>query len=277
MRRVAALFSWTLLALCHAGCQPAEPPADHLVLSGSRSMAPLMSDIAQRFSDRYPAIRINVESTPGDRSINDTRTGLADLGMLGRPLRPDETGLHAFPIARDSLVFIVHRSNPVRALSDEQIAGLFTRLYQSWKEVGGNDRPVTLAGQGEGRAAREVFLDHFGLQPGHVRADPTVSSSEQAIEAVAKHPSAIGYASLGAAARAEAKLPIRLLPLGKVPATLDNVRNGHYPLVRPLQLLTREPPRDHILEFLQFARSTEVYDLIDKHGFVPCPGGDSPR
>jgi phosphate transport system substrate-binding protein len=266
IRTLAPLLAAFLLS----GCALSERPTVSLVLAGSRTMTPLMLDVAERFQESHPGVRVNVESTPGDRPIYDTRFGLADLGMLGRNLRPEESGLLNFPIARDGLAIIVNRNNPVKELSEAQIAGLFTRAYVNWRELGGADRPVLLAGQSEARAARGVFLAFFGLQELQVRANPTVAGNEQAIDAVANHPEAIGYASLGLARKAAANRPIRLLPLAGVPAKLENVANGRYPLVRPLQLLAREPPHGAVQEFLEFARSAAVHDLIEKHGFAPA-------
>jgi phosphate transport system substrate-binding protein len=266
MRGLIGLFALCLIS----GCTVNETPADSLVLAGSRTMAPLMLDVALRFQEKRPAIRVNVESTPGDRPVLETRLGLADSGMLGRNLRPEESGLLNFPIARDGLALIVNRDNPVRSLSEAQIIGVFTRSYLNWRELGGKDRPILLAGQSEVRAAHFVFLAFFGLQSPQVRANPTVAGNEQVIDAVSSHPEAIGYVSLGMAQKMASTRPIRLLPLAGVPATLDNVANGRYPLVRPLQLLTREPPRGDLLEFLDFARSAEIDDLIAKHGFVPA-------
>jgi phosphate transport system substrate-binding protein len=268
MRAVAGWLSCALACWLFFGCEPTAQGPRNMVVSGSRSMGPLVSQISQHFRALHPDVRINIESYPGDRAIPNTRQGLADLGMLGRVLRPEENGLRAFPIARDGLAFIVHRDNPVPMLSEGQIVDLFTGAAGNWKAVGGSDRPVKLAGQSEGRAARAVFLEYFGLRSAQVRADPAVASSEQVIEAVATHPFAIGYASAGAAQKAAASRPIRMLSLGGVAPTYDNIRTGRYPLVRPLQLLTRETPTGIVRDFIEFARSPEVQNLVKQAGFV---------
>jgi phosphate transport system substrate-binding protein len=268
-RSVGLIVCGLLLANLPAGCHPSEPLKRSLVLSGSHSMVPLMTAVGRRFEESHPDVRVNVEAVPGERILSDTRQGLADLGMLGRALRPEETGLHAFPIAKDGLALIVHRDNPIPQLNADQVAGVFTRAYQNWREVRGSDNPILPVSQGEGRGAREAFLRHFGLEARQVRADPAVSGSEQVIDAVATHPNAIGYASLPAVQQAGNK-PIRVVPLGGVTPTLENIANRRYLLVRPLQLLTREAPQGLIREFLDFVRSAEVHDLIEKHGFVPA-------
>jgi phosphate transport system substrate-binding protein len=268
MRRFSSALLVGLLLSGLFGCGSSDKGPRRVVVAGSRDLAPLMEDVGRRFEETHPGVRIDVD--PADeRGAADTRTGLADVGMLGRALRPDETGLHGVVVARDGIAFILNRNNPVKSLDERQLLGLFTGTYTNWREVGGSDRPVTLVGLAEGRQLREAFLERFGLPASRVKTDPAVLSGEQAIAAVAAHPDAVGYACLGKAELASAKLPIRLLPWSGVPATLAEVRAGRYPLTRPLLLLTREPAEGVIAEFIAFARSEEVQDLLEKHGLAP--------
>lgn len=266
-----------LLPLAVVGCGSSERAAPSLVLSGSKSMLPLLTDIRERFEQDHPRARLHIEVTTSDKGIADTRTGLADVGLVARRLHPDEMSLHAVEIARDGVAVVLHRDNPVKSLDDEQIVGLFTRRYSNWKEVGGTDRLVTPLGVSEGRSLRRVFLDHFALSPNRVKTDPGISSSEQVLAGVANRPNAIGYVCLGRAELASTKQPIRLLPLGNVPATLANLRAGRYPLTRPLLLVTRDTPTGLVKQFLDFARSDEAADLLEKHGFAPAQNQDSTR
>jgi phosphate transport system substrate-binding protein len=264
MRRACVVAA--LLALA-AGCDRAVPERENVVLSGSRSMVPLMRDVADRFMAARPDVRIDIEPTGGERALTDTRQGLADIGLLGRALRADEGGLRGHLLARDGLAPVVHRSNPVRALSSSQVAALYNRGVTNWKDLGGSDRPIRLVGQAEGHAARDVFVEHFHLNQNRITLDLTVGSSEQAVEAVAATPGAVAYTSIGAARGNQA---VRLLPLSGAEPTLENVASGDYPLVRPLLLLTRERPPASAKAFLDFARSAAVHDLVRKHGFVPA-------
>jgi phosphate transport system substrate-binding protein len=270
-RTLGWLLSWLILA--GTGCQQApEPESQALVVSASPSVAPLLEEIGQRFRERHPGVRVDIDTTASDRAVVDTRQGLADVGVITRSLLPGESGLQVLPLARDGVALFVHKTNPIPSLNNAQIAGLSTRALTYWKEVGGTDQPVVVVNHAEGRPLRILFLEHFGVSARQPVAAPTVVSSAQAIQAVASQPRAIGYGSLGMADSAvrEGK-PIRLLPLAGVPATPDNVHNGTYPFTRPLNLITRGKPRDLVREFLDFARSSEVHDLINKYGFSPAP------
>ncbi len=282
MNRCRWVIVLGVAAACAGGCRREPPAGPHnLVLTGSRTMAPLVKEIGRRFEASHPGTRVDVQAstvqagTPGggsDRGVQDARTGLADLGMVARPLRADEAGLHPFALGHDGLVFVVHQTNPVPGLSDEQVVRLYTKQSTNWMLVGGKDGPVTVISQAEGSSALDVFLTRFKLKVGQVRADQAVFNSAQGIKAVAERPAAVAFVSAGAADAAVASgTPIRILPLDGVTATADTIRGGTYPLVRPLYLVTRAPPTGLAKEFLDFAQSPDVRDLVKKYHFVPLP------
>jgi phosphate transport system substrate-binding protein len=271
MKRHGRLFVLGLaLGGSVAGCRPAAPPAPrNLVVTGSHAMAPLVQEIGRRFEAAHAGARINVQATGTARGISDVQQGLSDFGMIARPLQPEETGLHAFAIARDGVCLVVPRSNPVPALTDAQVVGIFTRTISNWKQVGGPDAPVTVIGESDGRDLAQVFLGHYKLKAGQVRPDVLGGDGEQILQAVAQRRDAVGYAPLGLATESAPVLMLRLLPCGGVAATPANVANGTYPIPRPLLLATREAPQGPAKEFLDFARSPAVREVLDKYHVVP--------
>jgi phosphate transport system substrate-binding protein len=90
-----------------------------LVITGASTLAPLIAEIGKRFENLYPAVRIDVQSGGSSRGVADARQGLADIGMVSRAMKDDERDLSAFPVARDGVCPILHRENPVQALTDE--------------------------------------------------------------------------------------------------------------------------------------------------------------
>jgi phosphate transport system substrate-binding protein len=271
MNRAAWRIACGLVLAGLAGCRPADRGAQHLVLTGSRDMAPLLREIGRRFEAARPGARVDVQTRTSDLGIVDVRQGLADVGMAARALRAEESSLHATPLAYDGVALIVHKSNPVPGLSDEQVAALYLRAYANWKQLGGNDRPVVLVGQLEGRALRDVFLDHFQLKTSRIVLDQAVAGTDHAIRAVAGQPGAIAYGSLGPAEEAVHKgQTVRLVPLGGAAPSLANLSRGAYPFQRPLNLVTRQPPQGLGGELIDFARSAEMHDLVRAHHFVPA-------
>jgi phosphate transport system substrate-binding protein len=97
-----------------------------------------------------------------------------------------------------------------------------------------------------------------------IRADIIVGDNEQGIKAVAGNPFSIGYVSIGNAEYDIGKgVPIRMLPLDGVMATRQSVATGRFPMLRPLNLVVSKQPEGMVLEFLKYARSKEVRDILE--------------
>lgn len=259
------------LILAGALCASAPHAADRkLVLTGSSTMAPVIGEIAKRFERREPGARVDVQSGGSSRGIGDIRAGLARIGMVSRALKPDERDLTAYTIAMDGVGVILHRDNPLQTLSDAQIKAIYTGTVTNWKEVGGFERRITVVNKAEGRSTLELFLAHFGLKNRDIRAQVVIGENQQGIKSVAGNPGAIGYVSIGTAEFEEARgTPIRLLPMAGVTANVDNVREGRYPLSRPLNLVVKGKPSASTRRFIAFAQSRDVHDLVTAQFFVP--------
>ena len=264
LRRLGVLGFVMLLSMA------AHASGDRLVLTGSSSVAPLAAEIAKRFEQKNPGVRIDVQTGGSSRGLADTRSGLADIGMASRSLTADEKDLKPHTIAMDGIGIILHKTNPVRVLSDDQIKAIYRGQIRNWKEVGGKDMPITVVNKAEGRSTLELFLQYNGLKNSDIKAQVVIGDNPQGIKSVAANPGAIGYVSIGSAAYEEAHTaPIRLIPLRGVAATVAHVRDGKFPLSRPLNLITKSPPVGLSKRFIDFATSAAVNDLIEAQFFVP--------
>ncbi len=265
---VPILLAWGAWALWSSW--PAGGTTQNLVLTGSSTIAPLAAEIGKRFESLNPGVRVDVQTGGSSRGVNDARSGLADIGMASRALTVSESDLLGFAIALDGISIIIHRDNPVAALGRQQIIGIYTGAIRNWREAGGREAPITVVNKAEGRSTLELFLHHFGLENSALKPHVIVGDNQQGIKTVAGNPDAIGYVSIGSAEyEAGHGTPIKLLPLDGVEASIENVRNGRFPLSRPLNLVTRPEPAGVRKEFIEFARSERVFDLVEAQYFVP--------
>ncbi|GJL59624.1 MAG: phosphate ABC transporter substrate-binding protein [Nitrospirales bacterium] len=236
-------------------------------------MAPLVSEIGKRFETLHPKVRVDVQTGGSSRGIADTVNGLADIGMASRALKSQEQHLNGSVIAHDGITIILHTSNPVQELTDDQIRSIYTGSSTNWSHVGGPDSGITVVNKAEGRSTLELFLDYFHLSNRDIHAHVVIGDNEQGIKTVAGNPNAIGYVSIGTAQYDAAHgIGIRLLALQHIPATLETVREGRFPLSRPLTLVTKSPPAGLVKTFIDFAQSPQVHDLILQQYFVPLQG-----
>lgn len=266
----ALLICVTPFTASPLSAQGPESLSGKLVITGSSTIAPLVAEIGKRFESLHPDVRIDVQTGGSSRGIADVKRGLADIGMASRSLKLQEQDLFSTTIARDGISIILHRDNPVERLTNQQIVKIYTGKLVNWREVGGPNAPIVVVNKAEGRATLDLFLSYFKLKNSEIRAHVVIGDNEQGIKTVAGNPHAIGYVSMGTAEYdASHRLPIKLLPMGNVPAKLDNVQNGTFPLSRPLNLVTKTAPRGLAKMFIDFARSKEVHDLVRQQFFVP--------
>lgn len=241
-----------------------------LVITGASTLAPLIAEIGKRFESLHAKVRVDVQTGGSSRGVADARQGLADIGMVSRAMKDDEKDLHAFPVARDGVGIILHKENPVQALTDEQVVAIYTGKIPNWEEVGGKDAPVTVVNKAEGRSTLEVFLHYFKMKNTDVKAHVIIGDNEQGIKTVAGNRNAIGYVSIGTAEYDESQgVPIKLLSVGGIASSTENVRNGTFPLSRPLHIVTRTPPTGLAKAFIDYALSKAVHDIIKQQYFVP--------
>ncbi|HNH51927.1 MAG TPA: phosphate ABC transporter substrate-binding protein [Nitrosomonas sp.] len=264
------LICITFIVLGISGLTCANAASERLVLTGSSTVAPLVGEMARRFETMNPGVRIDVQTGGTSRGINDTRNGTADIGMVSRALKPDETDLHAFTIALDGISIILHANNRVTTLNKQQIVDIYTGKITNWKSVGGADARITVVNKAEGRSTLELFLHYLELKNSQIKPHAIIGDNPQGIKTVAGNPNAIGYVSIGAAEyEAERGVPIKLLPLDGVDAAIANVRNGTFPLSRPLNLITSREPQGLARRFIEFVRSLQAHDLVEALYFVP--------
>ena len=190
--------------------------------------------------------------------------------MVSRALKSEEQELKPFTIARDGVSVILNSANPISELTDQQVIDLYTGKVTDWAEVGGPSGPVTVVNKAEGRSTLELFLHHFKLKASDIKAHVVIGDNQQGIKTVAGNPGAIGYVSVGTAEfEAGHGSRIKLLNLGGVAASTEHVRNGSFPLARPLNLVTKDEPTGTVKDFISFSQSSEVKDLIEDQYFVP--------
>ncbi|MBE9028568.1 phosphate ABC transporter substrate-binding protein [filamentous cyanobacterium LEGE 11480] len=244
--------------------------ANKLVVTGSSTVAPLLSEIAKRYEANHAGVRIDVQTGGSSRGIADARQGVAQIGMVSRSLKSTENDLQAFMIAKDGIAVILHEQNPVAKLSNQQIVEIYTKQITNWQQLGGRDAPITVVHKAAGRSTLELFVSHFKLKPTAVKPDVIIGDNEQGIKTVAGNPNAIGYVSIGTAEYSvKHQVPVKLIPLDGVAASIANVQNGKFPLARSLNLVTKSAPQGFQKEFIDFARSKEVRDLVQAQYFVP--------
>jgi phosphate transport system substrate-binding protein len=240
-----------------------------LIVTGSSTVAPLITEIAKRFEISNPGVRIDVQTGGSSRGITDVRKNLADIGMVSRALKPNEHDLTAHAVALDGISLIVHKENPIQELSRKQLIDIYTGKLNNWKSVGGDEKEIVVINKADGRSTLEVFLSYLELKNSAVKADIVIGDNQQGLITVANNQQAISYVSIGAAAyEAENGANIRLLPIEGIEPSLVNIKNKTFPITRTLNMVTTGDLSILSKQFIQFAQSSEAHDLIKQQFLI---------
>lgn len=270
MKKDSLIYSLflSLIMLTLSGCGQSE--TEKLTLTGSSTVAPLAMELGRAFEKIHPDVRVDVQMGGSSRGVADARAGLAQIGMASRALKASESDLFAHTIAYDGITLIINKENPVTALTDENIVDIYLGHINNWQQVGGPDQPITVVNKAEGHSTLELFVKYFKLKNKDIKADIVIGSNQQGIKTVSGNPWAIGYVSIGTAEfEAQNGTAIKLLGVGGAKASTAAVKQGTYPLSRPLNFVTLSPPQGLVKEFIEFARSPQAYKIVEQQYFIP--------
>lgn len=199
------------------------------------------------FTEHYPDAKVSLVPEPSGRTLLRLLDRVTGGAVIEGALTADEQQIirsthrpvRREPIAKDALVFIVNRSNPLRSISIPQLKGIFSGKVAEWSGVGGGQgRIITCVDGGDYRAQATLSTALYG----RVSRLSAWAAADQAalIGRVASDVSAAAVVTLPAYARILRSpdagkikaLPLALRdgdePVAPSPATLYS---GDYPLV----------------------------------------------
>ena len=288
MRRVVWGFLLIGLACGQAMAARAEDVQGAIQIKGSDTMVNLCQAWAEAFMERYPHTSVAVTGGGSGTGIAALIGGTCDLAAASRKLTDKERGSavaqggspQEFTVALDGLAVVVHPSNPVKRLTIQQLAALFTGSIHNWRELGGPNEAVVLLSREVNSGTHVYFKEHVlasakAGEPTEFAPEALLLPSSQAIaDEVAANPSAIGYYGMGYLNPKNVAVAVAKTADGPyITPSEDAVRSGAYPISRPLLLYSREIPQGLVKAFLDFVSSPEGQAIVRRIDFVPVGAG----
>ena len=234
---------------------------------GSTSMEKVIGALGESFMEANKGTTFTYNPTGSGSGIQAVSEGRCDIGLSSRALKDDEkaSGLKETIVALDGIAIIVNPQNPVKDLSLEQIAKIYTGEITNWKDVGGEDAEIVLIGREAGSGTRDGFESITDTKDA-CQYRQELTSTGDVITTVSQNPNAIGYASLAAI-----KDSVKALTVNGVAPTEATVKDGTYLVQRPFVLVTKEGAAlsETAQKFFDFATSADAASIISAAGAVP--------
>lgn len=260
---VASLMFITALT----GCSEKEM-SGKVATDGSTSMEKVIGALGEAFEGENSGVTFTYNPTGSGSGITAVSEDRCDIGLSSRALKDEETakGLKGTVLAYDGIAVIVNNENPVKDLTIETIAKIYTGEITNWKDVGGNDAEIVLIGREANSGTRDGFESVVGVEK-QCRYRQELTATGDVISAVAGNPNAIGYASV-----ASVKDTVKALKVEGVTPNEDTIKNGTYKIQRPFVLVTKEDTKlsDTAQAFYDYCLSEEAKEIITNAGVVPA-------
>lgn len=264
----AAVMALSLFAGCGQKANDSGTTAGGTVATdGSTSMEKVIGALGESFMEANKGTTFTYNPTGSGSGIQAVSEGRCDIGLSSRALKDDEkaSGLKETIVALDGIAIIVNPQNPVKDLSLEQIAKIYTGEITNWKDVGGEDAEIVLIGREAGSGTRDGF-ESITKTKDACQYRQELTSTGDVITTVSQNPNAIGYASLAAI-----KDSVKALTVNGVAPTEATVKDGTYLVQRPFVLVTKEGAAlsETAQKFFDFATSADAASIISAAGAVP--------
>lgn len=258
----SVFFVFSLAALCYG---------EDLRIDGSTTVLPIAQRAAEVYMKKNPDIKVFVSGSGSGTGIKALLDGTTDIADSSREAKDKEIAagkekgviLTSHKIALDGIVPIVHPSMKIADITTEQLRDIYNGKIKSWKELGGPDRPISVVSRDTSSGTYEVWEEKI-LKGDKVIPDALlVASNGQAVQTVAQNHYAIGYIGIGYVDKSVKVLKVN----GKVAST-KSIRDGSWPIARPLFMYTNGTPKGKIAKFIDFMLSKEGQKIVNEVKYV---------
>jgi phosphate transport system substrate-binding protein len=254
--------------------------AGNITVKGSDTLVILAQKWAEVYMSQHSDVKIQVSgggSGVGFAALENQNTDIADAS---RPIKPAEMAAciksfgkkpTEYKVALDGLSVYVNEANPVKELSIDQLRGIFTGKTTNWKEVGGDDAPITIYSRENSSGSYEFFKEHVLKGQDFAASAQTMPGTAALVQAVAKDKNGIGYggAAYGGGTRALAVKKDATSPA--IAPTEETVLNGAYPIWRYLyNYVNPALDKGEIHAYLSWIRSDKGQEIV-KEFYYPLP------
>jgi len=245
--------------------------AEDLKIDGSTTVLPIAQKAAEVFMKKNPNIRVFVSGSGSGTGIKSLIDGTTNIATSSREAKDKEVtsakqkdvALTGHKIALDGIVPIVHPSMKIPDITTEQLRNIYNGKIKSWKELGGPNRPISVVSRDTSSGTYEVWEEKI-LKGDKVEAGALlVASNGQAVQTVAQNKFAIGYIGIGYVDKS-----VKMLKVNGAAASAKSVRDGSWPIARPLFMYTKGKPSGTIAKFIDFMLSNEGQKVVNEVKYV---------
>ncbi len=284
------------LSLIMIGCKKKteDQAKTFITVKGSDTMVNLSQKWAEVYMQKNPGVSIQVTGGGSGTGVAALLNGTTNIANSSRELKPVEFEKaksnnitpKIYEVALDGIAVITHPKNKIEELTIAQVSDIFTGKITNWKQLGGENMPITLYGRENSSGTYEFFKEHVlgkddkGKIKDFASSTQVLQGTAALGEAVGQDVKGIGYGGVGYfALRNDVKIlkikkdtgapGIKPADNGKV--NYEAIWDRSYSISRYLYCFTNSNPDPAVKEFLDFIVSPEGQKVVETMEYIPLP------
>ncbi len=255
----------------------------HIYISGSETMKKMMIRLSEAYMKKNPTLIIDVKGGHSEKGLEDLKANRVDICATTKPpvttIAEEMNSFYEEPlikkvIATEALAVFVNKKNPVKQLTCEQLADIFSGKITNWKQLGGKNAPIKAYRMPDLSGTAQTFQAALMLNKKYAENLPIKNTSQEMVASVENDVYAIAYGKLNHATKNTFVLPLQdcdNVSLDKTfyEANPENINAKKYVFARELYLMTHKKTKPEVKAFLDWVLTPEAQSLISEMGFIP--------
>ncbi|WP_167849715.1 phosphate ABC transporter substrate-binding protein [Companilactobacillus suantsaicola] len=235
---------------------------------GSSAAQPLVELAGEEFTKSNPNEYVNVQGGGTGTGLSQIQQGAVNIGnsdlYAEQKKDIDATKLVDHRIAAVGMVPVVNKDVKVKSLTLKQLKQIFSGQVKNWKQVGGQDLPITIINRADGSGTRSSFESDVMAGTPFVRAQEQ-DSSGMVRQIVYNTAGAISYLAMP-----YLNDTVKTINVDGVKPTIENIETNKWKIWSYEHLYTNGKPTGMTKRFLDFIMTDEVQkNVVKKMNYVP--------
>jgi len=266
------IYTFLIIALASGFLGSAE--VNKITVDGSTTVGPIAKAFAEFYMKQHPGVNITVSESGSGNGAKSLINGSCQVATMSRIMKQNEyeAAVHSevlpisFVVALDGIAMIVHPGNPVKGLTMEQVKSVYTGKIKNWNQLGGPNVPLVIISRDTNSGTYETFETRVLKGEKIVKNCEYVGSNGAIRQRVQSTPAAIGYVGIGFIDNT-----VKALPVNGVSPSPETVKDGSYPIGRPLYMYTNDYPKmgSDLYLFVNLYLTKKGQEIIEETGFIP--------